>query len=79
LSYGGQYLLNVWSEIEAFQANSACRSSGKVRYLALSLPFDWSAFEEEQRVVPGDYSVLLVYDGSPVFKYSDILKLTISA
>jgi radical SAM superfamily enzyme YgiQ (UPF0313 family) len=65
--------------IEAFQADSAHRSNGKVRYLALSLPFDWSAFEEEQRVVPGEYSVLLVYDGSQVFKYSDILKLTISA
>jgi anaerobic magnesium-protoporphyrin IX monomethyl ester cyclase len=49
--------------IEAFQADSAHRLNGKTRYLALALPFDWSAFEEEQRVVRGEYGVLLVYDG----------------
>jgi len=49
--------------IEAFQADSAHESRGKVRYLALSLPFDWDVFEQEQRVVSGDYGVLLAYDG----------------
>ncbi len=49
--------------IEAFQVDSANSPGGKVRYLALPIGFDWDAFEQEQRVTPGDYCVLLAYEG----------------
>jgi hypothetical protein len=49
--------------VEAFQAQLAEPLSGKVRYLALPVRFDWQVLVEEKRVSPGETTLLLVYDG----------------
>lgn len=46
--------------IEASQASVA---TGKMRYLALSVGFDWAVFDQDGQVVPGESQVLMGYDG----------------
>lgn len=49
--------------IRHFEARSNALKPGKVRYLALPLCFDFDLFEQENRIEPGDYTLLLAYTG----------------
>jgi radical SAM superfamily enzyme YgiQ (UPF0313 family) len=58
--------LDDWQKtslIEAYQSELDEPMLNKVRYLALPIGFDWQVFEQEQRIVRGDFQLLLVYNG----------------
>jgi len=50
--------------VEAIDSSLVKTGSGKARYLALPLHFDLEIFESEQRIEPGEFNLLIRYDGT---------------
>lgn len=50
--------------VEAIDSGLVKTTSGKARYLALPLHFDLEIFETEQRIEPGEFNLLIRYDGT---------------
>ncbi|MBL7826128.1 MAG: B12-binding domain-containing radical SAM protein [Saprospiraceae bacterium] len=58
--------LDAWQKtalIETFQQEQPQAATVKLRYLALPISFDFDAFEQELRIEPGAFQLLISYDG----------------
>jgi radical SAM superfamily enzyme YgiQ (UPF0313 family) len=49
--------------IDVYLSQNAPALTGKTRYLAVSIGFNWTLFEQEGRMLPEQQTLLLVYDG----------------